>query len=122
MKEHSGVPYTESKVHDSQSGYDFANFNFKIPGKIDIGVSFPARLDSPHYLGRLVAPKTGWTAISHSGNMVKTPLIVAWADGGQVQHTVRYATFVLSACEGLSRLTNIGTITKTQSNLILRMS
>jgi hypothetical protein len=87
-------PYTESKVHDKQSGYDFANFNFKT-SQVGLGVSFPARLNAPHYLGRLVAPKAGWTAISHSGNMINTPLLVAWADGGRVQHSLRFATSVI---------------------------
>jgi hypothetical protein len=120
MLEQSAPPYTESKVHDAKSGYDFANFNFKAPGNIDIGVSFPSRLDAPHYLGRLVAPRKGWTAVSHSGDMVKTPLLVAWADGQRVQHSLRYATFVLSGVWDVRKLMTIGTISRTLLNHILR--
>jgi len=91
MQEQAGVPYIQSKVHDAKSGYDFANFNLKVPKGIELGVSFPTRLNSPHYLGRLIAPRTGWTAISHSGDMIMTPLLVAWTNGGRVQYSLRWA-------------------------------
>ncbi|KAL6230465.1 hypothetical protein BDW75DRAFT_244779 [Aspergillus navahoensis] len=94
----SGTPYTEKttnitfstwSIPASQSSGSSASF-------LTYGLTLPSnalKTDATEFIGYLhCSSPTGWCGISLGGSMTDSLLLVAYADGSTVKHTLRYTT------------------------------
>ncbi|TRM59052.1 cellobiose dehydrogenase [Schizophyllum amplum] len=76
---------------DSDTGITFWGITDASHG-VTYGYVFP-ETDTGEFIGEIVAPiATGWAAQSPRGSMLNSILLMAWANGDDVVHSVRFAT------------------------------
>ncbi|KAL4752794.1 hypothetical protein BDW72DRAFT_191756 [Aspergillus terricola var. indicus] len=94
----TGTPYTDKTTNITFSTWSIpSSQSSELPASpITFGLTLPSNAletDADDFIGYLhCSPPTGWCGISLGGSMTDALLLVAFADGDSVKHTLRYTT------------------------------